>query len=508
MTLDHQKYPSDGCSTSCCDGCRGSTDHAPRRTRATAEAIAWNTQMRAGRDSAFWRDAFAYDAVARDSPRREGSEPPRFHPSTQQTPVTERAGTGDSTADSTAAPETPRVLESVGDCLGADRQRRFPPSHEEMIAASSDPRTPLRVNVVDSEIDEGIPAMPPAPWSGDRGGIEGVIKSPGASGQLKVRRVGWEQKIWAGLGPHGKFDFLMHLRFSGATPGSWMEQEIDTFEWGILRSADGRSGGVTWRRTLIREIFRMDGKGNMATRGTALGLELVGNRDELRWHTISNATDHHSPGTLLLADCDLCTYVFYRECRLFDNVGLVNAPKSPDGTAPIFILLSRSTTGDGCLFTRGHKEARPDGDLDSGASTTRRGPPDLTYWFSAWWSVPCALTQMPGVPPPWDPSPPAKPRGPCTVGPRGDGVTYVDGSDNLLPSGKPGTGGFRLWPGLQSPLPRYPWYFPLGVPKSFGPVLLVARPPGWFCLSVRSPRSAPGRGVETTTGCADLRCAC
>ncbi len=421
--------------------------------RAAAERVAWMVQMRSGpRASPFWERAFVYDALTQPGLPVRGNA--SVHSPGGADPSRRNAAPFDICADSRPGQED------------APRSSVLAPQNVARVVTSS---PTVRVVSLEARGETGeMDAMPPHP--GEPIGVVSGVYAPSRSGNASpISASGAAPTVTAKRGfprfspDRVDLDVRLTVEFLGLPPNSWTEQEMETMEWGRLKTTDDRPGGVTWRRTPMREAFFSgpDGKvkpGGKAVKFGAAGSTVVQQQEQvpfvsndenpsdlLYWESLDGDSMHddHTAGQLLTTECPLCQYVFVRVCRLWTNVEVSGIPNGGDPGRPVtFLIKSRRTTGHGCLL-------RPNisSDFDiPGLQLKRRGP-GTRWWFSYYWAIPCSGTQRPGVPPPIDPPPPPEARCP-EITP--DGKFHVSGSEGLFPVELPQ--GF-----LAKPQPGFRW---------------------------------------------------
>jgi hypothetical protein len=190
-----------------------------------------------------------------------------------------------------------------------------------------------------------------------------------------------------------------------------MWQEVEVFESGVMRRADGSADGPTWRRWVVREIFRVG-----TSKCTAAP------------DTQSQDVEHRT--------CPLCDYVAIRTVRQADdvkptflgdsetrtrNLGDVKwlAAKLPPADPeldlhiddPNYHLLYFSRDGTACLFRE--KRIRFEN-----AAILIPGPivADSGWEAVLMWARPCKASLLP-LPPPTTPPPPLQPPAPMPPAP-------------------------------------------------------------------------------------------
>lgn len=191
----------------------------------------------------------------------------------------------------------------------------------------------------------------------------------------------------------GEIGYSMPLFNCGLTKDSWMYQEVEIHEHGVMMNRDGTRDGKTKRTTIIHEVFKV-------------GLDGCTIRDV---HSVGNQfRDYNRPQDI---GCLLCDYTVVREVRQYKDA-TVTAPsdrigrgvEAPSGIPPDahrmfgvedFHVIHFRQTGTSCLM-KGKGVSWTNPHVKVGKRTF------YNKWEMAFaWSIPCP----PGRREPSDPTP-------------------------------------------------------------------------------------------------------
>ena len=249
--------------------------------------------------------------------------------------------------------------------------------------------------------------------------------------------------------PQGAIGYEFSIRYCGLSKNSWMYQQVHTIEVGRMMVGDRELGGPTERTNVINEVFKVGSDG------------CTGSDD----HATKTVIGRRKDGL-----CPLCYYDVYRIAEQWDDAkveakggtarldaGTPRPPEIPEddpseemwGNEGFHVLRLRRF-GTPCLYS----EKRLDW-INPDVKLVARGKKVGSWTMRFHWAVPCSPARRePGDPPPPripadpTPSPPEQPR-PYT---RTGRPTVVTGP-GFKPDGKPlrpGSGGWRWWPGYEA----------------------------------------------------------